>query len=91
MALERQLSAIGVPFEKLNIWEDPDAAGFVRTHAGGNETVPTVAVGSIVMVNPTPDQVLGAMEDQTPHLVPEGIDAGADGPRSGLFRRKDRS
>ncbi len=91
MALERQLSNLGVPFEKLNIWEDPDAASFVRAHAGGNETVPTIEVGSIVMVNPAPDQVLAAMADQTPHLVPDDVERGDDGSRQGWFRRKDRA
>jgi hypothetical protein len=36
-----------------DIWADEDAAAFVRRHAGGNETVPTVDVAGTVLVNPT--------------------------------------
>ena len=37
---------------EVNIWTDPDAAGFVRRHARGNETVPTVEIAATVLVNP---------------------------------------
>ena len=43
-----------------NIWEEPDAAEFVRNHAQGNEIVPTVQIGETVMVNPTATDVLSA-------------------------------
>jgi len=42
----------------VNIWENPAAAAAVRLVAGGNETVPTVIVGTTVMVNPTVQRVL---------------------------------
>jgi len=71
MALERGLSNADIPFKKLNIWEDPDHAAFVRSVADGNETVPTVQVGEISMVNPSVSQVAQAMSEQTPHLLPE--------------------
>ena len=29
----------------VNIWRDPDAAAFVRSHRDGNETVPTAVTG----------------------------------------------
>lgn len=61
MALERALDKREVAVRKHNIWKDPDAAEFVRRHAGGAETVPTVAVGSTVLVNPTADEVVAAM------------------------------
>ena len=41
MALERQLNETGLTMLFRNIWEDPDAAAFVRSHADGNEIVPT--------------------------------------------------
>lgn len=44
----------------VNIWDDPEAAAFVRSVARGNETVPTVAVGEIAMVNPSVKDVLAA-------------------------------
>jgi mycoredoxin len=74
MGLERQLGKQEIPLDKRNIWDDPEAADFVRSHANGNETVPTVQVGSVVMVNPSPAQVLQAMEQETPELIPEGVE-----------------
>ena len=58
MALERQLSESDLAIQFRNIWEDPEAAEFVRTHAHGNEVVPTIQVGETVMVNPTAGDVL---------------------------------
>lgn len=52
LRLRRGLAALGVPVVERNIWDDADAAAFVRRHAGGNETVPTVDVGGTVLVNP---------------------------------------
>lgn len=72
MALERRLSSAGVPFEKFNIWDDPDHAAFVRSAADGNETVPTLRIGSESLVNPSLEQVLDAMRRETPGLVPAG-------------------
>jgi mycoredoxin len=60
-ALERQLVRNELPFEKRNIWDDPDAAAFVRSVARGNETVPTLTIGEEAMVNPSIDQVLSAL------------------------------
>ncbi|MEE3187184.1 MAG: glutaredoxin domain-containing protein [Actinomycetota bacterium] len=61
MALERQLQVAGVEMMFRNIWEDPDAAAFVRNCAAGNEIVPTVEVGGAVMVNPTSEEVMSAI------------------------------
>ncbi len=57
-SLRRQLAKAGLVTEEHDIWADPEAAAFVRAHAGGNETVPTVAVGDEVRVNPSPSEVL---------------------------------
>jgi mycoredoxin len=46
---------------QINIWEDPDAAAFVRSVADGNETVPTVVIDGHPMVNPAPSQVVAAL------------------------------
>ena len=70
MALERRLESARVPFKKHNIWENPDDAAFVRSVADGNEVVPTIRVGETALVNPSLGQVLAAMQDQAPHLVP---------------------
>ncbi len=72
MALERRLGGIGVPLDKRNIWEDPEAAATVRSIANGNETVPTVVVGGARMVNPSVDRVLEAIRAEAPHLEPAG-------------------
>lgn len=82
MGLERRLEKLGVPIEKHNIWEDPEAAAVVRSIANGNETVPTVVVGEARMVNPSADAVLAAVQEHAPHLDPGDAPAG-----SGTFRR----
>jgi mycoredoxin len=46
---------------RVNIWEDPDAAAFVRSVADGNETVPTVVIDGHPVVNPPPRQVVAAL------------------------------
>jgi mycoredoxin len=60
--LRRKLRRAGLEWTERDIWADPDAAAFVRVHAGGNETVPTVAVGDVVLVNPSIGQVLALSE-----------------------------
>lgn len=73
MALERRLDNEGVPYIKHNIWEDPEHAAFVRSVADGNEVVPTIRVGATSLVNPSLGEVVSAMRDQAPHLVPAGL------------------
>ena len=45
----------------VNIWEDPEAAAFVRSVADGNETVPTVVIDGHPIVNPAPRLVVAAL------------------------------
>lgn len=52
MTLRRSLRRAGLETVERNIWDDPDAAAFVRQHAHGNETVPTVDIAGTVLVNP---------------------------------------
>lgn len=61
--LRRGLRRAGVVTVERDIWADPDASAFVRSHAGGNETVPTVDVAGTVLVNPSVRQVLGAARE----------------------------
>lgn len=61
MALEHQLSTTDMAITFRNIWEDPEAAAFVRASADGNEIVPTIEVGETVMVNPSADEVVAAV------------------------------
>jgi len=70
-SLRHRLKRVGIPVNPLNIWEDPDAASFVRSVAGGNETVPTVAVGESALVNPSAKAVLALLAEVAPELLPE--------------------
>ncbi len=68
--LEQALEQANVPMTKRNIWDDPSAAAFVRSVADGNETVPTVTVGSQSFVNPSPRELKKVLEEAAPHLLP---------------------
>lgn len=68
-SLERSLARWSVPVVKHNIWDDPADAAFVRSVAGGNETVPTVRVGSITLVNPSARDVIAVARHEFPGLV----------------------
>lgn len=57
-------------FTMVNIWKDPDAAAFVRSVADGNETVPTVTVAGRPMVNPSIRQLLAAVREYAPEVLP---------------------
>jgi mycoredoxin len=67
-----QLEKTGLPLVEINIWDDARAAATVRSIANGNETVPTVVVGDVAMVNPSVDQVMAAVRDHAPHLLGAG-------------------
>jgi glutaredoxin len=72
MMLDRSLGKAGVPLKKYNIWDDPSHAATVRQHANGNETVPTVVIDDIVMVNPSADDVMSILSVKAPHLLAAG-------------------
>jgi len=55
----------------------------VRTAARGNETVPTIGIGTQVLVNPRAKDVVGVLERQAPHLLDEP-------PPPGLWQRLRR-
>lgn len=74
--LERGLANAGVEFDRRNIWEDAEAAEFVRAMNRGNETVPTVVVGTDVYTNPTTARILDRLGIETP-----------DGPFKKLLNR----
>jgi mycoredoxin len=73
-ALRRQLDRKRVPHKLVNIHKDPAAAAFVRSVANGNETVPTVSIGSVSLVNPSLDAVLVAATTHAPEAVPAGYE-----------------
>ena len=82
-SLRRGLDKLGIQTVDHNIWEDPDAAATVRFYANGNETVPTVVIGEVGMVNPSAKQVATYLEESAPHLLPEGYEP----PPPGLIER----
>lgn len=90
MSLDRSLKKAGVPMDKRNIWEDPDAAAFVRSVADGNEVVPTVAVGKRYMVNPSPKEVLAAMAEEAPQIQLVDSSSSSDNPDHGALGRMTR-
>lgn len=74
MSLERGLDKLDLPLNKKNIWDSPADAATVRNIANGNETVPTVVVGDAKLVNPSAAQVLQAVSNQAPELLPEDVE-----------------
>ena len=64
-SLFMRLERAGIPFEDVNIWEDPEGRTFVLSVARGNETVPTVTVGNKALVNPSIDEIERAMAGTT--------------------------
>ena len=87
MMLERALSGIEIPLEKHNIWEDPDAAAFVRSVANGSETVPTVRVGDQFMVNPSARDVAAAVARVDPSLAEKMASVTKPGPLGRVLAR----
>lgn len=64
------LERAGLPLNRRNIHDDPDDAAIVRSIADGNETVPTVIIGSVALVNPTTSLVKSTLAEHAPHLLP---------------------
>ena len=62
--LFRALESSPIAFERVDIWEDPEAAAWVRSVADGNEVVPTVRVGDEALVNPGLDDIVAAIARQ---------------------------
>ena len=61
--LKMGLKRTHTPFREVNIWSDPEAAMFVRSVANGNETVPTVTIGDVSLVNPSAGTVRRLAEE----------------------------
>jgi glutaredoxin len=85
--LRHGLDQLGIGTVDHDIWADPDDAATVRFYANGNETVPTVVIGSgpsaIGLVNPTARQVAQHLQQFAPHLLPDGFEL----PPQGLVGR----
>ena len=87
MSLERSFKKAELPYTKHNIWDDPSAAEFVRSAANGNETVPTVRVGSIALVNPSMNAVADAIATEIPDLATALSDGGEPSTFGRLLQR----
>ncbi|MDG3009140.1 NrdH-redoxin [Rhodococcus sp. D2-41] len=61
MRLRATLRLHGLRPAMRNIWQDQEAAAFVRSVADGNETVPTVVIDGVAHVNPAPRLVVDAL------------------------------
>ncbi|HVV22316.1 MAG TPA: glutaredoxin domain-containing protein [Pseudonocardiaceae bacterium] len=61
--LRADLAAAGLDYRERDIWQDPEAAAAVRAVANGNETVPTINVGDVWLVNPSVDQIQDALRE----------------------------
>ncbi len=82
-SLRNQLDTMGIERVEHDIWDDPAQADVVRRHADGNETVPTVVVGDVAMVNPSARDLAAHLSDNAAHLLPDGFEA----PRPGAAER----
>ncbi len=82
-SLRARLQRLGIELDERNIWQDEEAARAVRAANRGNETVPTVMVGSTPLTNPSPKQVLRAARAQYPGAYPGADEAPAEGQGTG--------
>lgn len=80
MMLCRQLDQLGIERVEHDIWADPADAAIVRDHANGNETVPTVVVGGVGMVNPSARDLVSYLAAEAPHLLPDDLEIPEPGP-----------
>ncbi len=85
--LLRDLAELGLPHERVNIYEMDEGAAFVRSVADGNETVPTVRVGDVALINPTRDDVVLEVVEVAPGQVPDDWEPTPPGPVARTLRR----
>lgn len=90
-SLFRALDRRGVPYERVDIRSGPEAAARVRAVARGHETVPTVFVGEVPLVNPRVHEVLAVARHEVPEAVPEGYEPPQPGRVSRWLGARRRS
>ncbi len=59
--LRAKLALARIPYTKVDIWQDKDAAALVRSVNDGNELVPTVKVGEVFLSNPSVREIKAAL------------------------------
>ena len=72
--LQRRLDKLGVERVEHNIWDDDADAAIVRSHADGNETVPTVVIGDVGFVNPSVTDLVVYLAAEHPQLLPDDFE-----------------
>ena len=82
-SLLRGLERSGMAFDRVDIWQDEAGAAFVRSVADGNETVPTVRVVDVALVNPSAVEVLREVQERAPGHLPDDLEL----PEPGRFAR----
>lgn len=60
--LFRDLERAEIAYSSVNIWDDEKGATIVRSYARGNETVPTVVIGDVGLVNPSVETIRLALQ-----------------------------
>ena len=73
-SLLRGLERAGLSFAWVDIWQEEQGAAFVRRVASGHETVPTVRVGGVALVNPSTRDVLRTVAAEAPDQLPQGYE-----------------
>jgi mycoredoxin len=74
-SLRRQLDKLGIERVEHNIWDEPAKTDVVRQYANGSETVPTVVVGGVGMVNPSALALAAHLAENAPYLLPDDFEA----------------
>jgi mycoredoxin len=93
------LARTGLAFHRVDIWQQPEAAAWVRSVANGNETVPTVHVAatgragttsSVALVNPSIHELVAVATRLAPEALPSsGAPRGLARLLPFLGRRRD--
>lgn len=68
--LRRGLEEAGVELVEHDIWADDDARAFVRSVARGHETVPTVVVAGVALINPSAAEVVARLDEAAVEEAP---------------------
>ena len=92
-SLRRGLRRRAIATTEINIWDDRGAAERVRAVTGGDETVPTVFVGTAALINPSVREVVNAVETEFGSQATEMLGGHADVVRpwwSRMFGRGSR-
>ncbi len=61
--VRRYLDQMGIPYEFRDMDEDPEALELVQWWTGGYASHPTVQVGGDILVEPSVDELMNALEE----------------------------